>query len=198
MTIFIDAQNCKNLRSAGDITDYVLAKYQEFLYLRSVTCSKEALKWGVTIPIEDFYSNFNLALWNAIKDCLCTTHSDFIHVLRHRLKFAEANVWRSYANVGSSRDKGHRQYLAAKWVELSDPLIQEIEIQHDSNKRFLNLQLEEFYAQCSHQDQLLIRLLAEQFSPEEIRRRYFPNVKAATLRKHIQRLRQQLTQYVDR
>ncbi|MFP7253829.1 hypothetical protein SFC02_05955 [Terribacillus goriensis] len=93
---------------------YILESY---LNKKSISAYQRAKRLFVSLPLEDFSSNFHLALWNVVQED--DSHEQFKIKLLHRLKIAEASVWRKYKTKGSQDDKDETSYNKARWETLS-------------------------------------------------------------------------------
>lgn len=64
---------------------------------RKASC--RAIRYGLFIPVEDFESLFNQALWESAKGYDGRTH--YMQRFRTYLERAEADVWRRYRNINN-------------------------------------------------------------------------------------------------
>ncbi|MEM1457051.1 hypothetical protein AAHB45_08940 [Pediococcus pentosaceus] len=195
----IDNMLCKNnyvLSDAlyNDIFNYIRPKIETL----ASRAHYRALTTGICIPKNDFISYFEEAVWRGIDFYVNSLHDikkyELSHILTHRIKIAEASVWRTYKNRGTTSDKNHEQYLDGKWLPLKNEPSTTPDILEEMNLYF---QIKKFKARYPT-DGAILDMLATGYAPKEICSYLFKStVYSAKYRKKINRTRKKFMSFLS-
>lgn len=151
---------------------------------------------GIIIPKNDFISYFVEAIWQSIEFYVNSLQSDkkyeLSHIITHRVKIAEASVWRNYKNRGTT-DRNQEQYLDGKWMPLSKVPESTFDFMKQMN---LHFQIEEF-KKHHPSDGIILDMLVAGYKPKEICLKLFNCTEySPKYRKRINRVRKKFKEFL--
>ncbi|WP_248000479.1 hypothetical protein [Lactiplantibacillus plantarum] len=187
----------KNFKLNENDYNYILSKLMPDIHRWAHSAYQRAYYKGVCISKEDFFSYFQETVWDCIQSYIDLKGKEYklSHIVSHRIKLAEAMVWRSYSNIGTSNDKNHTQYRAAQLLPINFELV-------NNNFDFSNFkirdQLNSFKKNCPTEAAVIGRLIAG-YSPKEITKDVFDSDSySSKYRKRINRIRNDFDEYIHR